>query len=167
MLRIIFREMVVLVISLATFPVLAVVLLLYTGSLESFGSLFSGGGIDMRTMGPGGIPLALWARLLAPYIIVQAVRALRWSQRSNTGRRWANLYFSAVLTILGVWSSLQAWDLLYFMYAMGDMPHEFAQFLKLEASNLVVAAVSFALGAYCFCVFLDPGRRRANREAPV
>lgn len=164
MLRIIFREIVVLLVSLATFPVLAVALLVYTGSVESVGALFSGMS-DLRRMGPGGIPVALWSRLIAPYVIVQAIRAFRWSQRSREGRRWANLYFCAVLTVLGIWTSLQAWDLLYFMYAMGDLPQEILQFLELEAVNLAVAAASFALGAHCFAVFLDPGRGTRHGEA--
>jgi len=158
MLRIISREIIVLAISLAVVPAMAVVLLLYTDSLGAGLSVFSHK-LDLGRAGPGGIPLELWMRLVAPYVIVQAIRAYRWAQRSETGRRWANLYFFVVLTMLGARSLFEAWDLFYFMYAMGDMPSEITQFVELDAVNLGILLISFSLGFYCLHVFTTSGRR--------
>ncbi|MFH1114983.1 MAG: hypothetical protein V1792_13815 [Pseudomonadota bacterium] len=158
MFRIILREIFVLAVSLAIFPAIAVALLLYTDSLGMGLSVFSRQP-DLGRSGPGGIPLELWLRLVAPYGIVQAIRAYRWARRSRTGRRWANLYFFTILALLGARSLSEAWNLGYFMHAMGDMPAEIAQFVELEAMNIVIVVISFFLSFYCLIVFITGGRR--------
>ncbi len=166
MFRIILREIFVLAVSLAVFPAVAVVLLVYTDSLGMGLSVFSHR-LDLGLSGPGGIPMELWLRIVAPYAIVQAVRAYKWAQRSGEGRKWANLYFFVILALLGARSLWEAWDLWYFMYAMGDMPSEIAQFIELEAMNLIIVAISFSLGFYCLIVFVTGGTRMltGSREA--
>jgi hypothetical protein len=68
-----------------------------------------------------------------------------------------------ILTLLGARSLFEAWDLFHFMYAMGDMPAEIAQFVELDAVNLVVILISFSLGFYCLHVFMTGGRKpRSN-----
>ncbi len=158
MLRIILREISVLAVSLAVFPAIAVVLLLYTDSLGTGLSVFSHK-VDLGRSGPAGLPLELWIRLVAPYVVVQAIRAYRWAQRSEMGRRLANVYFFVILMLLGARSLLEAWDLFYFMYAMGDMPAEIVQFAELEYVNLVIALISFSLGFYCLSVFVTGGKK--------
>jgi hypothetical protein len=59
----------------------------------------------------------------------------------------------------------RAWDLFYFMYALGDMPAELIQFFQLEGTDLLIAAGCSFLGAYCFSIFLDP-RRKPKRSDP-
>ncbi|MDQ7782064.1 MAG: hypothetical protein RDU20_04245 [Desulfomonilaceae bacterium] len=158
MLRIIIREIIVLALSLAVFPAVAIVLLYYTDSLGAGLSVFSHR-LDLGRTGPAGIPMELWIRIVAPYAIVQAVRAYGWARRSETGRKWANLYFAMILALLGARSLSEAWDLFYFMHAMGDMPGELAQFVQLEAVNLVIAVVAFSLGLHCLYVFVTGGKR--------
>jgi len=118
--------------------------------------------------GPGGTSLTLWIRLVSPYLAVQAIRAFLWSQRSLEGKKWGNLYLSMLMAAVGGWSLAQAWDLFYFMYALGDIPGELVQFFKLETSNLVVALSSLALAIHCFRIFLSPsGRTRDRRNSRV
>jgi len=158
MIYIISREIIVLAVSLAVFPAVAAVLLYCTSSLGAGLAVFSHR-LDLGTSGPGGIPLELWIRLVAPYVIVQAIRGYRWAQRSEIGRRLANLYYFVILTLLGARSLFEAWDLFYFMYAMGDMPAEIAQFVELDAVNLAIVLISFSLGFYCLHVFVTGGKR--------
>jgi hypothetical protein len=163
MLLIIFREIVVLILSLAVFPAIVLVLLSYSDSVETgmallSRKLFSGG------IGPWGTSLELWFRLITPYGIVQSIRAFRWSQRNEVGRRWANLYFSLVLGLLGTHAAWPPAELFSLMYAMGDVPAELVQLVEIEGINLLIALFSFSLALYCFTVFLNPERKIRTRS---
>jgi len=151
-------EILVLIGSLAIFPAAVIGLLILSDSSNASRIFFSGDALHGLTVTGGAIP-HLWFRFLAPYVVVQAIRAYLWSQRSLTGRKWANLYFSILLVSIGGWSLWNSWDLFYFMYALGDIPEELLQFVELEANNLIVAAASLCLAAYCFRIFLDPTRK--------
>jgi hypothetical protein len=158
MFRIILREILVLVVSLAVFPATVILLLAYNDSLNVGLSFFAhemiAGGI-----GPGGTSLTLWVKLLSPYLVLQAIRSFLWSQRSLVGRRWANLYFSVLAASWAGRSLWGAWDLFYFMYALGDMPAELIQFLRLEATGLLTFVACAVIAIYCFGIFLDPKRK--------
>lgn len=153
MARAIVKEILILVGGLSIFPLVILVMLFYSDSwsLErAFLSreLMSGGS------GPGGTSLTLWIRLITPYVVIQSVRMYLWAHRSLQGRKWGNLYFGAVTAAIGIWSFAQAWDLFYFMYALGDIPAELVQFAELEANNLLVGIGSFVIAGYCFYIFL-------------
>ncbi len=98
--------------------------------------------------------ISLLGKLLTPYLIVQAVRAYKWSRLSVTGLRYSNLYYALLMFGLVVWFWGQSSDLLYFMYAMDDLPAELPQFLEMEAANLLMGALSLYLAISRFRVFL-------------
>jgi hypothetical protein len=149
------REILILVACLALFPFAALLLLIYTDSLPlalAYVSreMLSGG------IGPGGSSLTLLGELLAPYLMVQAVRSFLWSQRSLVGRKWGNLYFSILAASVAVWSFAQAWDLFYFMYRLGGIPGELTQFVELEFHNILIFFLCVIISIRCFIVFLNP-----------
>lgn len=150
-------EIVILVLCLAVFPVLVLAFLVYVDSLRAglaflAREAFSGG------WGPYGTSLSLWIKFLSPYLIVQAARAYSWARRSLTGRRWANIYFCLLALFMGARSFWRAWDMLYFMYALGDMPQEMGQFVQLESVNLSIALVGLVLFVHCLIVAINPSR---------
>jgi hypothetical protein len=159
MLQIIFREILILVLSLAVFPAAVVLLLAYNGFLN-VGLTFLAHEMLLGGAGSGGTSISLWLKLLSPYLVVQVIRGFLWSQRSIAGRKWANLYFSVLATSASAWLAWEVWDLFYFMYALGDMPAELTQFFRLEAYNLLTLLCCLFLAVYCFAVFLDPRRKR-------
>ena len=156
--RIIFREIIVLAGSLAIFPAAVIVLLVLSDSSNVSRLLSSRDLLYGLTVSGGAIP-HLWFRFIAPYLVVQAIRGYLWSQRSVTGRKWANLYFFILLAFIGGWSLWNSWDLFYFMYALGDIPGELLQFVELEANNLIIAAASLFLAVHCARIFIDPSRK--------
>lgn len=159
MLRAIIREALILIGCLSLFPAAVILLLVQTNSLDA-ALTFLGRGLFMnQVLGPQGTLLLMWLKLVSPYLIVQAIRAYLWGQRSNTGRRWANLYFFVLLVVAGVWSFSKAWDLFYLMYALGDMPAEIGQFFQLEGTDLFISVVCIIMAVYCFSIFLRPQRK--------
>lgn len=150
---IIFRELVILLVCLALFPAAILVLLIENNTLYPGTALLAR---EMLSRGVGSVDttLALWIKFWSPYLMVQTVRAYLWAQRTSYGKRWANLYFFGLLTAICVWCLWRAWDLFYFMYALGDIPAELGQFLRLEAANLLVAAGSFLMALRCLRVFV-------------
>lgn len=161
---VILREVLILLACLALFPAVVVLLLVYSDSMPA-GMMYLRRQLATGGWGPGGTSLVLWLKMLVPYAVVQTIRAYAWSQRNLTGRRWANLYFAVLLGIMGARSAYLAWDLFYFMYALGDMPQEILQFLDMEGFNVAVGVVSFLLAAYCIRVFLDPGRKATSSSS--
>ena len=158
MFRIILREIPVLVLSLAVFPTTVMLLLAYNDSLN-VGLAFFQHEMIAGGIGPGGTSLTLWVKLFSPYLVLQAIRGFLWSQRSLVGRRWANLYFSVLAASWAGRSLWGAWDLFYFMYALGDMPAELIQFFRLEATDLLIFVACTLVAIYCFGIFLDPKRK--------
>ena len=157
--KIIIREFLIFVGSVSILPTLVLALL---AQQHSWNMLLSGA---VREVLSGAIyshqaPLGLWVRLLAPYLLVQSIRAWYWSQRSVVGMRWAHLYFSLVFAGVAFWSLSAAWDLFHFMTALGDMPAEIGQFLELEGSNLVIGLAAVFLTVHCARIFLNPSQRR-------
>jgi hypothetical protein len=158
---IVIRELIIIVLSLSLFPVAVLLVLLHgeavdTGLVFVFRYILSGGG-------PMGSIWGMLFKVISPYIAVQAIRAFLWSQRSVEGRKWAYLYFCGLLVLLSGWFFYQAWDLFYFMYALGDIPGELEQFVQLEGENVVGSVLSAALSIYCFMVFRNPTRRPRRR----
>ena len=160
---VILREVLILLACLALFPAVVVLLLVYSDSLPT-GLMYLRKQLAAGGWGPGGTPLVLWLKMLVPYAVIQTIRAYSWSQRTLTGRRWANLYFALLLGLMGARSAYLAWDLFYFMYALGDMPKELLQFLDMEGFNVSVAVLSFLLAAYCFRVFVNPSRKLRSSD---
>ncbi len=157
--KIFVRELLILIVSVGTLPLAAIVYLIQTDSMN-FEMMFlsryllSGGGDVL------GSSITFWFKVISPYLIVQTIRALLWSKKSLTGRRWANLYFALLLIGLGGWSLKQAWDLFFLMYILGDVPGELMQFFELEGYHLLIFLVTVFLGIHCFRVFLDPKRHQ-------
>ncbi|MBM3301380.1 MAG: hypothetical protein FJY85_15685 [Deltaproteobacteria bacterium] len=159
MLRVVLREIGILLLGLASFPAILILVLVYSDRLQTeVGMLY----ISRELVtGEGALGLwffSLWFKLLAPYLVIQAVRAYRWAHRSEAGKKWANLYFCSLLVMIGTRSLYVAWDLLYFMYALGDLPEELLQFLQLEGVNLGIGSLSLALAVRCFRIFLAAKR---------
>jgi len=160
---IIFREVLVLGLCLALFP-LAIIVFLVHGDSASAGVAAVLRGVFSRAWSAGSPSLGLAFQFIAPYLLVQCVRGVLWAQRSLTGRRWAHLYFAVLLTAAAVWSFSEAWDLFYFMYALGDMPGELIQFFELQGRNVLIVGGSVVLGIHSFRIFLDPTRKVRDRK---
>jgi hypothetical protein len=157
MFRLILREALILLLCLAVLPAAIVLLLLHSDSIQ-MEMMYLSREMASGGWGPAGASLDMWLKLLIPYALVQAIRAYAWSQRSLTGRRWANLYFAVMLGIIGARSVYPAWDLFYFMLALGDVPEALWQFFELEGLNVALAAAAYLLAVHCFRVFLNPQR---------
>jgi hypothetical protein len=164
MFRIILREIVILVLSLAVFPTTVILLLVYNDSLN-LGPAYFAQELLAGGMGAAGTSITLWAKFFSPYLVLQAIRGFLWSQRSLAGRRWANLYYALLAATWAAVSLWRVWDLFYFMYALGDMPAELIQFFQLEGTDLLIAVGCGILAVYCFTIFLDP-RRKQERSHP-
>ena len=163
MFKIILREILVLLLSLAVFPAAVVLLLIFSDSLDIGLSFLAQEYGLLGGMGPGGSVVALWVKWFAPYLVLQAIRGFLWSQRSLNGRRWANLYFSALTASVAAWSVWRMWDLFYFMYALGDMPAQLMQFFQMEARDILTFIGCVILVVYCFSIFLHPERKKRQR----
>jgi hypothetical protein len=100
--------------------------------------------------------LALCIKLISPYLIVQAIRAYFIAHKGVIRRRWTNLYFSAVSTLVATWAFWSAWDMFYLMYELGDIPAELGQFVRLEWDKVLIFIVSSLFALYCFYIFLNP-----------
>lgn len=155
--KIILREIIILILSLAVLPVVVILYLVHTNSLN-FGLVLLSREMISGGSGPLGGSLSLWARFLSPYLFVQTVRAFFWARRSEKGTRWANLYFALLLSCAAGWSFCEAWDLLYMMYALGDFPGELGQFLELEVNNLIIFVGAIFLAIRCIRTALNPKR---------
>jgi hypothetical protein len=164
MFRIILREIVILILSLAVFPATVILLLVYNDPLN-LGPVYFAQELLLGGMGAGGASLTLWIKFLSPYLVLQAIRGLFWSQRSLAGRRWANLYFALLAATWAGVSLWRVWDLFYFMYELGDMPAQLIQLFQLEGTDMLIAVGCGILAAYCFSIFLDP-RRKQKRSNP-
>jgi len=156
--RTIFREILVLLLGLALFPSAVILLLVLTDQIRDVQAYLARGLLSADFV-TSVHETPIWIKWVSPYLAVQALRGYLWSQRSLAGRRWANLYFSFLLAFVGVWAFGRAWDLFYFMYAMGDLPEELLQFFLLEGYNLVITIASLFLMLHCLRIFLDPARR--------
>ena len=156
----IFREILVLIFGLSLAPAVIVAVLIHEDALWQGYQFFIN-----RTLAGDPFPesgfAAIFLKWISPYLILQAIRAFIWSKQSLTGRKWANLYFAVLLAAMSVWFLYPVWDLFYFMFALGDLPAEFMQFLELESQNLALFGISLTLAIYCFTVFLNPERRSA------
>jgi len=157
--KIMVRELLVFVASVSILPMFALVVLSQQYSLNTM----LAGALREMLAGPtysGHGPAALWVRILTPYLLLQGIRAWYWSQKSIVGRRWAYLYFSLVFFGACLWWLSAAWDLFYFMYALGDIPGEIGQFLELEGSDLVMGFGALLLALYSVLIFLNPSSGR-------
>jgi hypothetical protein len=159
--RKILREIVILNLCLAIFPLTVIILMsVYRGGLNFADALWPWGLRAAEWTSPReGLAIALAVLEVVPYLVVQCIRGFIWSQRSITGRKWVHLYFAVLLSIAATWSFWGAWDFFYFMYALGDLPAELGQFVELEGNSILIFVASVLLGIRCFGIFLDPARR--------
>jgi len=165
--RVILREIVIFIGCLLLFPAALLILLAVVDSPEAARRFVARVIFSVEVVGPAGTFLVLGIKLIAPYLIVQAIRGYLWSQRSLTGRKWANLYFSLLLAAAGVWGFWKAWDLFYFMTAMGDMPAELGQFIELSGTDILVFIFCSLVSIHCFRVFLNPDRPAGGPKRPI
>ncbi|MEI8183382.1 MAG: hypothetical protein WCG29_11840 [Desulfomonile sp.] len=159
MLRIILREVVLLVVCLSVVPVAVIILLSQGNSLHAAANFLTRHILSGGTM-LGETSVGLWLKFFSPYLFVQSIRAYLWSQRSLSGRRWSNLYFFLLLAVTGGWSARNAWDLFYLMFALGDIPAELMQFFELEGTDILIAVASVLLAINCLRIFINPARNR-------
>lgn len=164
MVRIILRELLILVGSLAVFPAVMLVALVQSESPEASMKLIARAILSTQLVSSSGTLMVLGVRMFAPYLLVQAVRAYFWSGHSLKARRWANFYYMILLASVGVWCFLRAWDLFHLMYALGDMPGELQQFLEMEGRNVAIMVACAAVGVHCLRVFLDPAKGWRPRD---
>ena len=154
MLRKIIWEICVLIFSLSLAPAVIIAILIREDAFWQGFQFFVS-----RTLVGDPFPEASYAvimfKWISPYLIIQAIRAFMWSKTSLKAKRWANLYFATILGLISMWSLYVASDTFCFMYALGDMPTEFMQFVELESQNLLLFVVSFVIALYCFTVFLN------------
>jgi hypothetical protein len=160
------REVSILFLCLALFPLVVLLALIYTDSLQ-LGMAYISRELFSDGVGLGKSTLSLCVKWISPYLIVQAVRSFLWTQRSLTGRKWGNLYFSVLSALLAAWSFLGAWDFFYFMYELGGIPQDLIQFVELEYENIVLFMVFAVLSAYCFSIFLNPEKKTAAKRGEV
>ncbi|MEW6530473.1 MAG: hypothetical protein AB1473_06540 [Thermodesulfobacteriota bacterium] len=163
MIRKIFRELAIFLACMALLPAFVFVTLLQRGILDeglrAIGKALAGGGwsLDVSIIG-------ILARWVAPYLIVQCIRAYVWSKTSPRARSLANLYYSVILASLAAWCFWKAWDVFYYMYALGDIPGQIAQFVEIEYQDLLLFVVTTILSIYCFAIFLDPRPKRNLKD---
>jgi hypothetical protein len=162
---IVIKEILIFVATLGVVPVSLMLLWIYDGSV----------GNDLRALltillqgrgGAEGARTAFAFIVISPYLILQAMRGYAWAGRSVQGRRWAYLYFSVLFFAAGTWAFGLAWDMFYFMYALGGIPSGLGQFVRLEAAHLAELLVAFSLSGYCFTIFLNPARTSGTAQAP-
>jgi hypothetical protein len=155
MVRIIAREIGILIFSVSIFPI-TFMLLLLKGDISRYG--FTLIYREIINLGSHSLDstLSFFARLLAPYIAIQAFRAYQWSKKGKTPRKWAHLYFALLTGCAGVWFACKSLDLFYFMFELGDIPGELAQFFRLEYVHLLWALAGFYLSLRFFQSALRP-----------
>ena len=163
--RRILREVIILYLCLAIFPVAVILFVVYNDSLSAGMAILSRG-LLFWGASHAGFPTGMIVRLVTPYLVVQAIRGHRWSQRSLVGKRWVNLYFSLLLVTIAGWAFWTAWDLFYFMYALGDIPAELPQFFELEWSSFLIFVTASLLAVRCFAMFLEPVAKPPKASAP-
>ncbi len=150
---IIFKELVILVGCLMLWPIaLGVVTAKADGYLPNISYVITQ--ILAALVAPGVNWFTIVALIMAPYVAIQTIRVFRWSRRSAVGRKWAALYFFVLFTICGSWFGWRAWDLFYFMYALGDMPDEIVQFFQIEGSSLLWFMVCVVLALVSLVKFI-------------
>ncbi len=156
LLKVIVTEIVLFLVSLTIFPAIILALLVYKlGDTES--------GL-MTLYGAAGHFAYFWLHLISPYLVIQAIRARAWSQRSLLGRRFAYLYFFVLSAGVFWWAFYNVWDLFYFMYTLGDIPAELRQLVEIEWKNILISITALVVGAYSFRVFLNPERKKNARS---
>ncbi len=153
MLKIIFREIAIFIASVSIFPGAILILFLRgeIGQAQLAGLARELISVDIIGFWP---LISLLIKVVAPYLVIQAMRAYKWSQASITGLRYANLYYTLLTMGAVIWFWSQSWDLLHFMHTMDDLPAEIPQFINMEASNLLIGGISLYLSIRCFKVYL-------------
>ena len=148
MVKIVIREILVFVLSIAIFPA-TLMLLILRGDLDRYGLMMISR--ELLTAGSSFLEsiLLIVSRLLAPYALIQALRAYQWSREGAEPRRWAYLYYAVLSGLVGVWFGGKSMDLFYFMFQLGDIPGELAQFLRLEYGHLLVGLAGIYVSIRC------------------
>jgi len=164
MVRIILREVLIFIGCLAVFPAVVLVAFAQSDSPEAGMKLLARAVLTTHIVSTSGTLAMLGIRLFTPYLLVQAVRAYFWQAHSPKARRWANCYYLALLVAVAGWAFWRAWDLFYFMYALGDFPAEIQQFLEMEGKHVAIFVASAVLGVYCLRVFLNPAKGWRPRD---
>ncbi len=157
------REVSILFVCLALFPLVVLLALIYTDSLQ-LGLAYLSRELFSDGIGLGRGSLSLCVKWLTPYLVVQAIRSFLWAQRSLTGRKWANLYFSVLSGLVAAWSFWEAWDFFYFMYRLGGIPRDLMQFCEIQYENIVLCIVFAAISLYCFAIFLNPEKKPQTKR---
>ena len=154
MIRIIAREIGIFIFSISIFPI-TFLLLLLKGDISTYGLTLIYR--EIVNLGSHSLDstLSFLARLFAPYLAIQAFRAYQWSKKGRTPKKWAYLYFALLMGCAGVWFASKSWDLFYFMFELGDIPGELAQFFRLEYVHLLWAVA----GVYLSLRFLQSAFR--------
>ncbi len=164
MVRIAFREIAIFLALLPIIPVILFVAMLKTNTADTAWHILTLAMTGKRSL-PTYSPIAFWAKVLSPYLLLQAVRAFIWSHASISARRWAYAYFTAIPLAVGIWEFMDVWELFYLMYALGDVPGELHQLVHIEGDNLVTSGLCFALAVFCgrIAIWPEKGFRKEPR----
>lgn len=159
MLKIIIREIMILVFSISIFPSIFLFLIL-RGDINRYGlTLFYREILNIGSSSFDSTMLPLLFRFFAPYLAIQAFRSYQWSKTGFEAKRFANLYFALLTGAVGIWFASNSWDLFYFMFELGDIPAELIQFFQLEAVHLISAIAGLYISYRCLLVFLRPSNQ--------
>ena len=63
-----------------------------------------------------------------------------------------------ILLIGAAWSFAEAWDVLYLIYALGDLPDGLGAFIELEFKNVAIFSICVILAAYCARNVFSPAK---------
>ncbi len=151
-------ELLILLVCISVFPVTVLMAVHIDGTLSPLlavlvRGMLAGGG------GPWGTSLWLWVKFLAPYLVVQVIRYGVWATGRSIDRSWGFFVGSVFFTVMAgalLWKSM---DLLYFMYALDDLPEQLTQFVNMEGWNLLVGTGSMIMALYSLSIFFYLRRR--------
>ncbi len=144
-------ELLILLVCMSVFPVTVLMVAHVDPNNQVFASLLRG--VFSRGIGPWGTSPWLWVELLAPYLLVLVVRLGLWATQRSLDRSWvflAGFVFFAAMGGALLWKSL---DLLYFMYALDDLPAQLVQFVHMEGWDTLVGAGSMLMALYSLAIF--------------
>ncbi len=153
MLKIIVREIAIFVLSVSIFPGVLLILFLRGEIGQAQLMVLARELVSVDIMAPWPL-VSFLGKIIVPYLIIQAVRAYNWSKKGVLGLRYANLYYAVLSFLAMIWFWGQSFDLLYFMYAMDDLPAEIPQFVNIESSNLLMGSIFLFFTIRCFRVYL-------------
>ena len=146
-------ELFVLLGCVSVYPLTVAALVLQNQMLSPLFALLTRG-MFVGGEGPWGTSVWLWARVFAPYVLVQSVRLALWLTDRSFESRWFLLAGFAMFSVIGGALLWKALDLLLLMRALGDLPGELGQFFTLEGRDLFLGTASTGVACTMLGLYL-------------